>query len=86
MLIDQGDLLYGMDRSFIKEFMEMAAKEAHPPGEFIFREGAKADYFYTLIEGSVRLTLGDAAQDVPVGRLEVGAAAVLRQGELSFHF
>jgi len=64
MLIDQADLFYGMDRSFIKEFMELTINEAHPQGEFIFREGAPADYFYTLIEGRVRLTLGDAAQEV----------------------
>lgn len=64
MLIDQGDLLYGMDRQFIKEFMELTVSQVHPQGEFIFREGSRADYFYTLIEGRVCLTLGDANQEV----------------------
>jgi CRP-like cAMP-binding protein len=64
MFIDQGDLLYGMDRSFIKEFMELTVPEDYRQGAFIFREGDRADFFYTLIEGKVRLTLGDAAQEV----------------------
>jgi len=64
MLIDQGDLLWGMDMLFVKNFMAVAAKVHLEKGNVIFREGDKADYFYTLVEGRVRLTIGEPAKDI----------------------
>lgn len=66
MLIDQGDLLWGTDMLFVKEFMSIATQEHYNKGDFIFRESDKADYFYTLIEGMVRLTVGKANYEVYV--------------------
>jgi hypothetical protein len=48
MLIDQGELLWGMDFLFTKDFMAVSANVHFEKGTVIFREGEKADYFYTL--------------------------------------
>ena len=64
MLIDQGDLLWGMDYLFTKDFMAVSAKVHLEKGTVIFREGDKADYFYTLVEGRVGLTIGEPAREI----------------------
>jgi CRP-like cAMP-binding protein len=64
MQIDQGDLLWGMDMLFVKQFMAITTEEHHAKGHFIIREGDRADYFYTLIKGCVRVTIGGAGQEV----------------------
>jgi len=61
MLIDQGDLLWGMDMLFVKDFMAVSTKVHFEKETVIFREGDKADYFYTLVEGRVSLTIGEPA-------------------------
>jgi len=64
MLIDQADLFDGMDRMFIQEFMASTTKQKFNAGDTIFREGEQANYFYTLIEGSIRLTVGESKTEV----------------------
>jgi len=64
MLIDQGDLLWGMDFLFVNDFMAVSAKVHFEKGTVIFREGDKADNFYTLVEGRVRLTIGEPAKEI----------------------
>jgi CRP-like cAMP-binding protein len=64
MLIDQGDLLWGMDRQFVKDFMAVSTKVEFAKDALIFREGDQADYFWTLVEGSVRLTIGHASREI----------------------
>ena len=64
MLIDQGDLLWGMDFLFTKDFMAVSAKVHLEKETVIFREGDKADYFYTLVQGRVGLTIGEPAREI----------------------
>jgi len=59
VLIDQGDLLWGMSRFFVKNFMDIAIKESYQEGDLVFRAGDKADYLYTLVEGRLKLTIND---------------------------
>lgn len=58
MYFKQSDLLWGLDKQFIQKFIETAIKETHPTGYRLFEEGDPADYFFILIKGGVRLSLG----------------------------
>lgn len=64
MIIDQGDLLWGMSMIFVKEFMDITIKESHEKGEFLFSEGDQATHFYTLITGRVKLSTGNTGEKV----------------------
>ena len=58
MYLQQAELLRGMDRKFIMEFLDIAMKESHKEGDFLFHSGEKARYFFILIKGHIRLSLG----------------------------
>ncbi len=64
MHIDQGDLLQGMSMIFVKEFMDIAIKESHGKGDFLFQEGDPATHFYTMIKGYVRLSISETGHKV----------------------
>jgi CRP-like cAMP-binding protein len=64
MRIDQADLLKGMDWLFVQKFMALTVREHYAKGDFIFHEGDKADFFYTLIEGGVKLSIGDTEKEL----------------------
>ena len=64
MRIDQADLIEGMDRLFIRKFMRLAVKENYARGDFIFHVGDKSEFFYTLIEGCVKLRIGYDEKEV----------------------
>ena len=66
MYFQQADLLRGMDRNFVKEFLETAMKESHEEGDFLFRCGEKAGCFFILVKGHVRLSIGDSGHVVHV--------------------
>lgn len=59
MHIEHFDLLKGMQREFNMAFMELAIKEEHEEGGFLFRQGDKASHFYILVKGNVKLSIGD---------------------------
>lgn len=58
MYIKQSDLLWGLDKHFIEEFIKTGMKETHPKGYVLFKEGEPADFFFIMIKGSIRLNLG----------------------------
>ena len=60
MHIDQADLFEGMDRLFIQGVMALTAEEQYAKGDFIFRAGDRSAYFFTLVEGCVQISLGEA--------------------------
>ncbi|MGD9383644.1 MAG: cyclic nucleotide-binding domain-containing protein [Desulfobacterales bacterium] len=64
MYIQQSDLFWGMNREFVKKVMDMAEKESHPKGHFLFHEGDPAVNFYFLIKGQVKLSIGETGQMV----------------------
>lgn len=69
MLIDLGDLSEGMGMIFMHEFMETAQKTICDEGQVLFRKGAATHYFYTLIQGELRLTIGTSDQHIYTVRL-----------------
>jgi CRP-like cAMP-binding protein len=64
MLIDQADLLWDMDMLFVREFMGITTPADFEAGEVVFRESDPADYFFTLVAGRVRLTVGEPPREV----------------------
>lgn len=64
MYIQQADLFWGMKRNFVKEVMDVAEKESYHKGDFLFHEGDPATYFYILLKGRVKLTIGEIGQMV----------------------
>ena len=64
MLIDQTDLARGMSWEFTNEVYDITSTESFAEGDFLFREGDKAKYFYVLLEGRVRLSMGETGRMV----------------------
>jgi CRP/FNR family cyclic AMP-dependent transcriptional regulator len=64
MYFQQSDILRGLDKNFVKEFMDIAEKETHKPGYTLFRQGDRAGYFYVLLKGRVKLTIGETGHTV----------------------
>ena len=59
MYIKQSELLWGLDNHFIREFIDSAMKKTHPEGYKLFSAGDPADFFYILMRGSIRLSVGE---------------------------
>ena len=49
------------------------------PGEFLYREGDKADKMYVLLEGEIDIRVGDYIKTVREGAL-IGEAALIEDG------
>ena len=64
MYFQQSDLLRGLDKNFVKEFIDIAEKETHKTGYTLFREGDRAGYFYVLLKGRVKITIGESGHTV----------------------
>jgi len=64
MWMDQADLLDGMDFMFVQEFMSVAMERRCNAGEILFGEGDPADHFFTLMEGSVKVFVGEKKREV----------------------
>ena len=59
MYIKQAELLWGLDNHFIKEFIDSAMKKTYPEGYKLFSAGDSAEFFYIMMRGSIRLSVGD---------------------------
>jgi CRP-like cAMP-binding protein len=59
MLIDEANLFKGLNRQLVEEIGRCSVGEAHAAGAVLFRHGESADYLYILVEGRVRLSIGD---------------------------
>jgi len=66
MYFEQSDLFRGMGKEFAKTVMDIAVKETHSKGEFLFRKGNPATHFYILLKGDIRLILGEVGQVIHV--------------------
>ena len=66
MFIKQKDLFRSSEKDFVKEIMDIAETGSHGAGELLFQEGNPADWFYILLKGRVKLSLGQTGQVVYV--------------------
>jgi CRP-like cAMP-binding protein len=66
MYLKQADLFWGLSQQFIQALTSEAIKQTFKPGEVVFRLDDPADFFYVLIQGKIRLEVGQVAQGVYV--------------------
>jgi CRP-like cAMP-binding protein len=64
MFIKQSALFTGTSMDFVKKFMDICETSAHKKGEILFRENDPAEFFFILLNGRVRLSVGEPQQVV----------------------
>jgi len=64
MYIKQSELFTGTSMDFVKKFMDISKMCSHKKGEFLFRKKDPAKFFYILLNGCVKLSIGDPEQVV----------------------
>ena len=60
MHLKMGDVIMGMGKEFTTEAMDISEKMALKEGSILFNIGDGAGYFYVLLRGQVRLSLGQS--------------------------
>jgi CRP-like cAMP-binding protein len=64
MYLKQADLFWGLSQDFIRHLTAEATKQTFLPGDKVFCVDDPADYFYVLIQGKIRLLVGQSGQGV----------------------
>ena len=68
MYIKMSDFFVGMGKKFTMEVLDIAEKLSHKEGDSLFHAGDQASFFYVLLKGSVKLSLGDTGPVVYMAR------------------
>jgi CRP-like cAMP-binding protein len=68
MHFKQGDLFWGMSKTFVQEAMDTSEKLTCNDGDPLFKEGDAADHFFILIKGRVLLSRGKESSTVHMAR------------------
>jgi CRP-like cAMP-binding protein len=66
--LKSADLFLGMGKEFVKEALDMATKLSQAEGDVLFNQGDHARYFYILLKGKVKLSLGKTGPVVYVAK------------------
>jgi CRP-like cAMP-binding protein len=64
MYIKQSELFTGTSMDFVKKFMDISEMSSHKKGEVLFRENDPAKFFFILLNGCVKLSVGKPQQVV----------------------
>ncbi len=64
MYIKQSELFKGTSMDFVKKFMDICETSSHHKGEVLFRENDPAKFFFILLNGCVKLSIGEPEQVV----------------------
>ena len=86
MYIQQADFFYGTSMTFAKEVMKIAERKSYPAGKTIFSEGDVAENLYVLIEGRVRIMIGELGHIVYIvskGGEDFGWSTLVGRSEYS---
>jgi CRP-like cAMP-binding protein len=62
MFIKQSALFTGTSMDFVKKFMDICELSSHKKGEVLFRENDPADFFFILLNGRLKLSIGEPQQ------------------------
>ena len=66
--LKSADLFLGMGKEFVTEAMDISTKISHAEGDYLFHLNETATYFYILLKGKVRLSLGKTGPVVYVAK------------------
>ena len=64
MYITQSELLLGTSMDFVKKIMDISRMTSYEKGDILFHENDEARYFYILLNGRVKLSVGKGSQVV----------------------
>ena len=64
MYIKQSELFRGTSMDFVKKFMDISEMSSHKKGEVLFSEKDPAKFFFILLNGRVRLSVGEPKQAI----------------------
>jgi len=64
MYIKQSDLLLGTSMDFVKKIMDISRMVSHEKGDILFHENDESRHFYILLNGHVKLSVGEDGQVV----------------------
>ena len=64
MYIKQSELFTGTSMDFVKKFMDISKMSSHNKGEILFRENDPAKFLFILLNGCVKLSVGEPEQVV----------------------
>ena len=64
MYIKQSELFTGTSMDFVKKFMDISVMCSHKKGDFLFQKNDPAKFFFILLNGCVKLSIGDPEQVV----------------------
>jgi len=59
MYFKQSELFTGTSMDFVKKFMDISEMSSHKKGEVLFHENDPAKFFFILLNGCVKLSVGD---------------------------
>lgn len=59
MRLKQADLFWGLNPNLLKAIMDAGTRHALAAGTFVYHREDPADFLYILMQGEVRLRLGD---------------------------
>jgi CRP-like cAMP-binding protein len=62
MYIKQSELFAGTSMDFVKNFMDISEMSSHKKGDVLFRENDSARFFFILLNGRVKLSVGEPQQ------------------------
>ncbi len=64
MRLKQSDIFQGLNPNILKAIMAIGTRHAFPEGTFVYHRDDPADFIYILMQGEVRLHLGDDGTEV----------------------
>ena len=64
MQLRQADLFMGLNPVVLKAVMAAGTRHAFTEGEYVYHRGDPADFLYILMDGDVRLRLGDEGSEL----------------------
>ena len=64
MYLKHSELFRGTSMDFVKKFMDISEMSSHKQGEVLFSEKDPAKFFFILLNGHVKLSVGEPKQAI----------------------